>query len=258
VTTAVRVLEVARRELGTAENPANSNRQKYGKAYGWDGVAWCAQFTWWVLTQAGGGSLVPKTASTVVMRDWFMKRGQWHTSGPRPGDLVFFRFPGNNNPVNHVGIVEHIEVGGTLICIEGNTAGTAAGDQRNGGGVYRKRRLSNIVGYARPAYTPAPQEDELSQQQVDQIVGAVRRDLGFARDQILTRLGVNNPTNAPAKLTPEQLAGIDPARRVDVGYARDQVLDRLAALESMANAQADLLEAIAEKLGIPMDTPGAQ
>lgn len=94
----------------------------------------------------------------------------------------------------------------------------------------------------------ASQEDELSQAQVDQI----RRDIGFARDQVLTRLGVVNPVNAPAKLTPEQLAGIDPARRVDVGYARDQLLDRIAALESMSNAQADLLEAIAEKLGIPL------
>jgi hypothetical protein len=252
VTTAARVLDVARSQIGIAESPANSNRQPYGKAYGWDGVAWCAQWAWWVLTQAGGKSLVPKTASTVVMRDWFMKRGRWHTSGPRPGDLVFFRFPGNSNPVNHVGIVEGVEAGGTLITIEGNTAGTAVGDQRNGGGVYRKRRMSNVVGFARPAY--APQEDELSQAQYDQI----RRDIGFSRDQILTRLGVNNPVQAPAKLTPEQLAGIDPARRVDVGFVRDQLLDRIAALESMFNAQADLLEAIAEKLGIPLDTPGAQ
>jgi hypothetical protein len=164
--TAAAVLNVARREIGTAESPANSNRQKYGAAYGWNGVAWCAQWIWWVLTQAGSGPLVPKTVSTVVMRDWYRKRGQWHTSGPRPGDLVFFKFKGNNNPVNHVGIVEAVEPGGTLITIEGNTAGAAAGDQRNGGGVYRKRRLSNIVGFARPAYaasaspkpppTPAP------------------------------------------------------------------------------------------------------
>lgn len=102
---------------------------------------------------------------------------------------------------------------------------------------------------------PAAQEDELSQQQVDQIIGVFRRDLGFARDQIMTRLGVENPPNAPARLTKEQLAGIDPARRVDVGFARDQLLDRLAALESMSNAQADLLEAIAEKLGIPLTDP---
>lgn len=158
--TAARVLDVARRELGTAESPAGSNRQKYGRAYGWDGVAWCAQFAWWVLTQAGDAALVPKTASTVVMRDWYRKRGQWHTSGGQPGDLVFFKFAGNSNPVNHVGIVEGVERAGTLITIEGNTAGTSAGDQRNGGMVARKRRLSNVVGFARPAYAqprpPAP------------------------------------------------------------------------------------------------------
>ena len=167
--TAARVLDVARHELGTAESPPNSNRQKYGRAYGWDGVAWCAIWCWWVLTQAGCGPLIPKSASTVVMRDWYRQRGQWHTSNPRPGDLVFFKFAGNNNPVNHVGIVEAVEPGGSLICIEGNTTSGAAGDQRNGGGVYRKRRLSNIVGFARPAYAvpkpppppkPRPREDD--------------------------------------------------------------------------------------------------
>lgn len=90
-------------------------------------------------------------------------------------------------------------------------------------------------------------EDEMSQQQVDQL----RSDIGFARDQILTRLGVTNPPNAPAKLPPEQLAGIDPARRVDVGHARDQLVAELA-------AQRALLEAIAEKVGLDLDTPGAQ
>lgn len=153
--TAAAVLEVARRELGTKESPPGSNRQRYGAAYGWNGVAWCAQWVWYVLTKAGCGPLIPKTASTVVMADWYRKRGQWHTRDPRPGDLVFFKFAGNNNPVNHVGIVEAVEAGGTLICIEGNTAGTAAGDQRNGGMVARKRRLANVVGFARPTYPPA-------------------------------------------------------------------------------------------------------
>jgi hypothetical protein len=153
--TAARVLEVARRELGVVESPPGSNRQKYGAAYGWNGVAWCAQWAWWVLTQAGCAPLAPKTASTVVMRDWYRQRGQWHTRSPQPGDLVFFKFPGNSNPVNHVGIVEAVEPAGTLITIEGNTAGTAVGDQRNGGMVARKRRMANVVGFARPAYTAA-------------------------------------------------------------------------------------------------------
>jgi hypothetical protein len=237
-----RVLDAARRELGTAETPIN--RQPYGAAYGWNGVAWCAQWVWYVFGQAGVKHLVPKTASTVVMRDWFMQRNRWHTRDPRPGDLVFFKFPGNNNPVNHVGLVEVVERGGTIICLEGNTAGTAAGDQRNGGMVARKRRLANVVGFARPAYTPAPQEDELSQQQVDQL----RRDIGFARDQILTRLGVPNPPNAPAKLSPEQLAGIEPARRVDVGWARDQLVAELAAQRGLLERQNKLLEQLLQEL----------
>jgi hypothetical protein len=71
---------------------------------------------------------------------------------------------------------------------------------------------------------PALTEDEMSQAQVDQL----RRDIGFARDQILTAIGVPNPPNAPVKLPPEQLAGIAVARRVDVGFARDQVLAAVA------------------------------
>jgi hypothetical protein len=153
---AAAVLAAARAELGTVESPPNSNRTKYGQAYGWNGVAWCAIWCWYVFGRAGAAALIPKTASTVAMRDWYRARGQWHTSRPQTGDLVFFRFAGNNNPVNHVGLVEAVEPNGALITIEGNTAGTNAGDQRNGGGVYRKRRAASIVGFARPAYATAP------------------------------------------------------------------------------------------------------
>ena len=258
-----RVLDVARREIGVAESPPNSNKQKYGRAYGWDGVAWCAIFVWWVLTQAGCGALIPKTASTVVMRDWYMKRGQWLTKNPKPGDLVFFKFSGNSNPVNHVGIVEAVEKSGALITIEGNTTGTSAGDQRNGGMVARKRRVSNIVGFARPAYVAQPEEDELSQAQVDQIITQLRRDIGFARDQIMTHLG-KRPDMAP--LPGPQLAGVEVARRVDVGYARDQLMTEFAQVKAEQDAQRkdldalfDLVEAIAKRVGVQLtDAPGGQ
>lgn len=179
---AAAVLDVARREIGTAENPPKSNRTKYGADYGWNGVAWCAIWAWWVLTRAGAAPLIPKTASTVTMRDWYRARGQWHTSQPVPGDLVFFKFEGNNNPVNHVGIVEAVEPGGTLITIEGNTAGTNAGDQRNGGGVYRKRRTgANIVGFARPAYattTAVARGDWFDMATKDELRALLREELG--------------------------------------------------------------------------------
>lgn len=38
------VLAVAVREIGAVEQ--SGNRQKYGKAYGMDGVYWCMQFVW--------------------------------------------------------------------------------------------------------------------------------------------------------------------------------------------------------------------
>jgi hypothetical protein len=90
----------------------------------------------------------------------------------------------------------------------------------------------------------AGQEDDMDQAQVDQL----RRDVGFARDQIMTHLG-KHPAAAP--LPPEQLAGVEVARRADVGFARDQILDELA-------AQRALLEAIAEKVGVPPTPPTGQ
>jgi DNA-binding transcriptional MerR regulator len=105
----------------------------------------------------------------------------------------------------------------------------------------------------------AQEDDELSQAQIDQlrrdIIDQLRRDLGFSRDQILTQLGVPDPEGAPARLTPEQLAGIAPARRVDVGFARDQLVAELAAQRALIEAQADLIEAIAEKVGVPLTPP---
>jgi hypothetical protein len=90
-----------------------------------------------------------------------------------------------------------------------------------------------------------PVEDEMSQAQVDQL----RRDIGFARDQILTALGVENPASAPAKLTPQQLGGIALARRVDVGFARDQIMAALGQLNvPTAPAQGDEIAAIVRAL----------
>jgi cell wall-associated NlpC family hydrolase len=59
------------------------------------------------------------------------------------------RFPGgNSDPVHHVGI--YIGKGYT---IEGNTSSGTAGDQSNGGGVFKRKREANlVVGCARPRY----------------------------------------------------------------------------------------------------------
>lgn len=154
--TAAAILDVARRQLGTVESPKNSNRTPYGRAYGMDGNAWCAMFTWWVFQQAGLGTLHPKTAYTPTLADWFRKRGQWG-SAPRVGALVLFDFPGDGvDRISHVGIVEAVNADRSIITIEGNTSAGTTGSQRDGGGVYRRARRTGIVGYGYPAYPGAP------------------------------------------------------------------------------------------------------
>lgn len=157
---AAAVLDVARRELGTVEKPPNSNRTKYGQAYGMDGNAWCAMFVWWVFRQARVLDLIPKTAYTPTFAQWFKDRRQWGTA-PRPGAIVFFDFPNDNvNRISHVAVVEAVNADGSIVTIEGNTSPGAAGSQRDGGGVYRRTRRTGIVGYGYPTYpatsSPAP------------------------------------------------------------------------------------------------------
>jgi len=155
---AARVLQVARSQIGTVENPVGSNRTKYGVAYGMNGVAWCAIFTWWVFREAGLSTLVPKTAYTPTLASWFKQRGRWGTK-PRQGALVLFDFPNDGvGRISHVGIVEAVNADGTITTIEGNTLPStgSSGSQRDGGGVWRRTRKTGIVGYGYPEY-PAPE-----------------------------------------------------------------------------------------------------
>lgn len=169
--TAARVLDVARRELGTVESPPGSNRTKYGAAYGMNGVAWCAIFVWWCFREAGLSSLIPKTAYTPTFADWFRARGTWGTA-PRPGAVVFFDFPNDGvDRISHVGIVEAVNRDGTITTLEGNTSRGTSGSQRDGGGVWRRTRKTGITGYGYPRYpaaapaAPAQEDDDMTPDQ---------------------------------------------------------------------------------------------
>ena len=118
MSTAGRVLDVARRELGTVED--SRGRTKYGAAYGGglDGQAWCAMFAWWVFREAGAAHLIPKSAYTPTFWQWFAGRGQGDRA-PRPGDLVFFDWPDSVRRVQPFGIVEAVNPDGTITAIEG-------------------------------------------------------------------------------------------------------------------------------------------
>lgn len=93
----------------------------------------------------------------------------------------------------------------------------------------RIAQIPTIIGRAR-AVLAGQEEDIMAtaaelRQIVREEVAAVarRRDVGFARDQILTRLGVDDTVGAPDTMPPEELAAIEPARRVDIGYALDEL-----------------------------------
>ena len=155
------VLKIARAEIGVTESPAGSNRQKYGAAYGMNGVPWCVIFCWWCFREAGASALFyggGKTASCSQYIAWAKKAGQWVTGDYKPGDLVFFDFnPKAGDGVDHIGIVESWD-GRTLVTIEGNTSMTS---QDNGGAVMRRTdHGAYAVGAARPAYAEKEPEKE--------------------------------------------------------------------------------------------------
>ena len=141
------VLKIAAWQLGVLENPAGSNRQKYGEAYGMNGQPWCVMFVWWVFREAGFN--LRKTASCTDLSNAYKAAGQWVASGYKPGDIVMFDFTGNRSKTEHCGIVEKVN-GKTLTTIEGNT-GTAS--NANGGAVMRRTRdVRFVTGACRPRY----------------------------------------------------------------------------------------------------------
>ena len=151
--TAADVLAVAMKEIGTVEQ--SGNRQKYGKAYGMDGVYWCMQFVWWCFQQADKALFMDggKTASCGELMRWAQAHGQWVTTGYRPGDVLIYDFPGTSYKTDHCGICESVS-GQYVTAIEGNTSNGNTGSQSNGDGVYRrKRKLSLLLGAYRPKYT---------------------------------------------------------------------------------------------------------
>jgi hypothetical protein len=88
---------------------------------------------------------------------------------------------------------------------------------------------------------------EMSQAEVNQL----RADIGFARDQILSFLGVENPEGSPDRVDHDTALQIEKARRTDVGYAVDQII---AAVRTARLSDADV-DRIAHRVIDLMATP---
>lgn len=156
-----RILDLARQQIGVQENPAGSNRVKYNTAYyggvvSGDRFPWCCVFLWWLFHTAGLSKLFfggNKTASCGTLASYAKNNHQFVTSNYQSGDLLFFRFSGNN--IQHVGLLEKVGADGVLTTIEGNTG---TGNNANGGSVLRRVRTCNcVVGAYRPQYKDVAQ-----------------------------------------------------------------------------------------------------
>ena len=159
------IIEVAKKEVGTIEGPKD-NETKYGKWTGANFLPWCQSFvSWSAFTSGLDSKKYPKTASTLAAADWFKKNNRWadaRNDDPTPGDWIYFDFPDDGvNRISHVGLCIKNNGDGTIQVIEGNTSGTAKGDQRNGGMCVEKTRayvknkkgiLNAVVGWGRPVY----------------------------------------------------------------------------------------------------------
>ncbi len=142
-------------------NSGTANYTKYARDFdqkfpAWyngkkNGFAWCDMFVDWCFLTAFGYENALKLlcqpersagAGCTYSLGYYKAKGQLHTSGPKPGDQIFFGK--STSDVDHTGIVEKVD-GSKVYTIEGNTSDRVA---------RRSYALTDrsIVGYGRPAY----------------------------------------------------------------------------------------------------------
>lgn len=141
-----RLIEIAKKEIGTVESPANSNSIKYndwyyGKHVTGQPYKWCMAFVQWVYDE-GCVPLPLKTASCFTLLDWFVKnhpeRVLKDKTKARPGAIAIFTF-------SHTGIITSTYHNGGYDTVEGNTSSTIQGMSSNGGGVFPDFRKTAVI-----------------------------------------------------------------------------------------------------------------
>lgn len=145
-----KVIEIASKEIGTIEVPKDSNKTKYGKWFGCDGVAWCGIFVSWCYFMAGKPlgkiGFLKGFAGCQTAVAYFKKEGKT-TITPVAGDIVFFDW-NSDGRYDHTGVfVKWITPGKTFETIEGNTSLT---NQSNGGQVMLRQRQNKNVLFVHP------------------------------------------------------------------------------------------------------------
>ena len=129
------IIKIAEKEIGYVEQ--QGNKTKYGKWFGWDGVAWCGMFVSWVYDKTGntikGGGWIKGFAGCQYAFEKFKNK---ITKEPTKGDIVLFDWNGDGR-YDHTGIFVKQISKDKFESIEGNTS---IKNQSNGGQVMRRVR----------------------------------------------------------------------------------------------------------------------
>ena len=143
------VIAIAKKEIGTEESPANTNKTIYGKWFGLNGVAWCGIFVSYCYAKAGfplpniGFTLGYAGCQTAAA--YFKKSGEI-TTDPQPGDIVLYDW-NKDGRYDHTGIFVRKIDASHFEAIEGNTA---IGNDSNGGQVMTRTRLFSSAIFVHP------------------------------------------------------------------------------------------------------------
>lgn len=179
------------------------------------GLAWCAIFVDWVLTQCFGLDLAYKMIGKPIGKygagctdsvKYYKKIGRFYTT-PKVGDQIFFTKDGGKTSY-HTGLVVGVS-DTTVTTVEGNTS-SAAGVVENGGAVGQKSyklTFDKIYGYGRPNYSLAEEDDDMDVNKFAELMKEYRKTLQDnqaaswsqeARDwAVSTGLIVGNSTDDP-------------------------------------------------------------
>ena len=134
-----KVINIALNEVGYLEKKSNAhlesktenagyaNYTKYGKWYGLNPAYWCAMFLCWIFHEAYGTNAAKQllagkfSAACEDIRQNFISRKQYITSGPKAGDIVFYT-GSRHAGANHIGLIVEVS-NGKIYTVEGNTSG---------------------------------------------------------------------------------------------------------------------------------------
>lgn len=157
----------ARDRVGIHEVPFGSNKGplitqwEVDSGYPWvvnvrEGVSWCQCFAN-AVAHAGGAPLIKDGYTPNFLSGRYRDHGYEPIplTQAQPGDFIYYKWPGVSHDLcDHVGVLDEL-LASIVRDIEGNTSGTDAGSQNNGGGVYLRERSRLLVAGA--VHVPYPE-----------------------------------------------------------------------------------------------------